>query len=121
MALPAGKMNEAEPKAEHGDRRASCLDSGRNRWHRSNPLPRQFCEACQNKGVAGASVRKYVKTRKLETRCLIQKAFVLIWMRTVGAERECTGELRGAGGIVASIQKASYHTIYQLSIDIVRY
>ena len=34
---------------------------------KSLPHPRCFCEACQNKGVAGASVRKRVKTRDLET------------------------------------------------------
>jgi len=46
---------------------------------------------------------------------------VLIWMRTVGAKGECAGDLRNAGGPVLSIHNASYHTIYQLSIDIVRY
>ena len=38
-------------------------------------------------------------------------------MRTVGTESECAGELRGAGGLVPSIHNTSYHTIYQLSID----
>ena len=42
-------------------------------------------------------------------------------MRTVGAGSACAGELRSAGGLVPSIHNASYHIIYQLSIDIVRY
>jgi uncharacterized protein (DUF433 family) len=41
-------------------------------------------------------------------------------MRTVGAEGECAGDLRSAGGLVPSIHNASYHTIYQLSIIIYR-
>jgi hypothetical protein len=32
------------------------------------PPPGCFCEACQNKGLAGATVRKRVKTKDLETR-----------------------------------------------------
>jgi len=38
----------------------------------------------------------------------------------VGAASGCAGDLRSAGGLVPSIHNASYHTIYQLSIDIVR-
>jgi hypothetical protein len=49
---------------------------------------------------------------------VIYKAFVLISMRAVGAEGECAGELRSAGGVVPFTHNASYHTIYQLSIDI---
>jgi hypothetical protein len=66
-------------------------------------------------------VRNDVKTRNLEIAYFIYKAFVLIPMRTVGAEGECAGDLGGAGGLVPSIHEALYRTIYQLSIDIVRY
>jgi hypothetical protein len=31
--------------------------------------PRCFAEVCQRKGVAGASVRMYVKTSRIEDRC----------------------------------------------------
>jgi len=39
-------------------------------------------------------------------------------MRTVGAEGECTEEVRSAGGLVTSIHNTSYHNIYLLSIGI---
>jgi len=39
-------------------------------------------------------------------------------MRTVGAEGECGGELRGAGGLVPSIHDVLYRYNYQLSMYI---
>jgi hypothetical protein len=50
---------------------------------------------------------------------LIADISLLISMRTVGAESECAGDLRSAGGLVPSIHNALYPTIYQVSIDIV--
>lgn len=40
-------------------------------------------------------------------------------MRTISAEGEFAGELRGAGGLVPSIHDVLYRTIYQVSIYIV--
>ena len=39
-------------------------------------------------------------------------------MRTVGANGECAGDLRSAGGLVPSIHNALYRYSYQLSIYI---
>ena len=39
-------------------------------------------------------------------------------MRTVGAESECAGELRGVGGLAPTIHNTWYYTIYHLSIYI---
>jgi len=39
-------------------------------------------------------------------------------MRTVDAEGQCAGGLRGADGLVASIHNTSYHIIYRMSNSI---